>query len=273
MRLLVLLVALLSPTMAVAQGMSYLGLCSPTWDCKRMMATWGTDIPIVTGWLENTFAKECSCGEKILQEPRDKVIRVHLLNGPCLRNKRCGKYEAFHGFTIKTATADVKKPGSVIVRRFDRIVRRFKKRLAQAQGNYTCYVSPCLECDLDETARRVLFARVSRHLPNCLLVDNPYGRRCLRDHICEKHGANPTVSQPCIVDLDGIDGREVDPKKWVEKYRHCDLTYYWELWMNCIRGDFIDPRERRCNYSRKTYQRMRALLCQLYFPSSDTCSP
>jgi hypothetical protein len=89
-------------------------------------------------------------------------------------------------------------------------------------------------------------------LPTCNIVDNPYRRRCLSGYTCEKHGVNPSLLAPCIVDLDGIDATTIDLKKWMAKYRHCDLSFYWERWMNCLPlkdGEpFVDPRKRGCRF-------------------------
>lgn len=271
MRLLLVVWMLAIANTASAQGMSYLGLCNESWNCQAMMKTWSGKEPIVTGWLEPTFAKDCKCGDTLLADSRPKIVRIHILNGPCMRNKRCGRYEPFWGYTAAKANRDVKRWAGSVVSRFERTLNKVKLRLESAKGELLCYASPCLECDLNETARRVLLSRVSAVLPNCILVDNPIGRRCIRGVVCEKHGPNPKVTKPCIVDLDGVDGRVVDVKKWVEQYAHCNLTYYWEPWMNCIRGDFIDPRQRDCQYGRRVFNAMRKLLCQFYSPLYGTC--
>ena len=268
--ILVVGIALLTPP-AYGQGASYLGLCHRTWDCRGMMKTWTEHGVIVTGWLEGTFADDCKCADKLLNDARAKIVRVHIMNGPCMRNERCGRYEAFWGYSIPKANRDVRRWKGRVVKRFKKAVTKLKQRLKNSKGDLTCYVSPCLECDLNEAARRVLLAYVSVHLPNCILVDNPYGRRCLRGTVCEKHGSNPVIDKPCIVDLDGIDGKYVNMKKWVEQYKHCDIAYYWEPWMNCIKGKFVDPRKRSCKVIHKLFTTVRNLLCRLYFPLLGTC--
>ena len=261
----ILLVSLFAPTVTAAP--SYLAMCHKQWNCD---ATLGETV---TGWLENTFNEDCPCGDKFLAQPEPKTIRVHLANSPCMRNKRCGRYEVLWGYTKASASRAVHIEGSRLNKRFDAVLERFKKRLEAASGTVSCYVSPCLECDLNGRARRALLDRVSAALPNCILVDNPYGQRCLKGYTCEGHGQAPAVSRPCIVDLDGKDGRTLDVKKWVDQYRHCDLAYYWEPWMNCIRGKFIDPRRRDCRYTSAVFSKTRGILCQYFLhPSSGTCS-
>lgn len=245
---------------------SYLAMCHRQWNCA---ATLGE--PVV-GWLENTFNKNCPCGDKFLAQPEPKTIRVHLSNSPCMRNKRCGRYEVLWGYTKASANRAIHIEGSRLNQRFNAVLERFKKRLEAANGAVQCYISPCLECDLNVRARRVLLNRVSAALPKCILVDNPHGSRCIKGTVCEGHGANPPSVDPCIIDMDGLDGSSVAVKEWVTKASRCVISYYWEPWMNCIRGDFKDPRKRDCRYSQSVFNKTRGILCQYFYPSSDTCS-
>lgn len=237
-------------------GVSYLGLCSSTWNCKDVLATWQDQPKIVTGWIENSFGESCACANKILADPRPKVIRVHLTNSPCMRNKRCGKHEVLAKETAKTASAKILRRDPVLMRKFRKVLTRFKQQIKPAV-NLTCYVSPCLECDLYAPARKVLFGLVSRRLPSCVPVDNSYKQRCLPNTVCEKHGADPKLSQPCIADLDGEDGKGVDLAAYKANTKDCLVRYYWTGWMNCIAsGAFVDPLKRNCNYPRKLMRKV-----------------
>lgn len=267
-----LLLVLLLASKSNAQP-SLLGICHKDWNCTDTVKMFQGFDTLTFGWLENTFDRNCLCAEKLLNDPRPKIVRVHVLNGPCLRNKRCGRYEVFYKHSIASANRAVIKGGKLL-KDYKSILKRLAKRL-QGVSNLTCYISPCLECDLDGRARRVLADLVSNYLPNCNIVDSPYRRKCISGTICERHGSNPKLISPCIVDLDGIDGTTVDIKKYVEKYNHCDLTYYWEAWMNCNTvnsSQFIDPRKRDCAYPPKTFANLREILCQYFYPSLDTCS-
>lgn len=270
MRVLLVLLALMG--VVEAQAPSLLGVCHPKFNCRGVQKLYEGQDKLIIGWLEHTFGRRCKCLEPLLNDARPKIIRAHLIQSPCMRNKRCGRYEALWGYTAASASRAAQNPRSRLRKRFARILDRFQKRI-DGRANLTCYVSPCLECDLNERARRVLTNLVSAALPSCNIVDNPYRRRCLSGYTCEKHGVNPRLSSPCIVDLDGVDGGLVDMKKWVAKYKHCDLSFYWELWMNCIRGDFIDPRKRNCRYPQSLFDYTRYRICQSFSPSSDTCLP
>ena len=270
MRVLIVLLALMAT--AQAQGASYLALCHPSTDCKAVKRTWSGQDTIITGWLEQTFGSQCKCADELLQSRKAKVIRVHLINSPCMRNGRCGKYELLYGETADSASKKVRRGNRQFLHKFDRIVRRFRNRLNRATGSVQCFVSPCLECDLDGRARTLLAARVSAMLPGCNIVDNPIRTACLPGYVCEKHGASPRLTAPCIVDLDGVDGTDINVDKFASRYRHCDIAFYWEHWMNCIRGPFVDPRKRDCKYDRSMYDYTKGILCHSFLGQSfDTC--
>jgi hypothetical protein len=251
---------------------SYLALCHKKWNCAETLSTFG-DI-IKTGWLDNTFGTRCSCVTKLLDDPRDKILRVHIMNSPCMRNSRCGRYELLHGETARSASKKINRGNRKFLNRYKRRVRILGKRIAKAKGNVKLYVSPCLECDIRGKARKRLLAITASLLPDAILVDNPYRQRCIKGVVCEKHGIKPKLSAPCIVDLDGVDGGVVDVRKWLRTYSHCELQYYWNYGMNCISGSFVDPRLRSCALGRQYFFNLRKTLCQYYTDlSSDICSP
>lgn len=249
---------------------SLLGMCHKDWDCNATIKLYDGFDAVILSWLENTFGRDCKCADRLLNDARPKIIRAHLINSPCMRNKRCGRYEALWGYTAASGSRAALQPRSRLRRRFGRILETFRQRIEGK--DITCYVSPCLECDLYAQARRTLADLVSVAVPSCIVVDSPYRQRCLRGTICEKHGENPGVASPCIVDMDGTDGATIDVKKWLERYSYCDLRYYWEPWMNCIRGEFIDPRERNCSYDASIFEATKEILCQYFYPLSDICS-
>jgi len=271
------LVALLTVTIGTATcsaAPAFLGLCHKTWNCDATLNFFRNKSEIQTGWVENTFNADCPCGERLLASLKHKVIRVHLANSPCMRNKRCGRYEVLWGYNKASASRAVHIPNSRLNRRFNAVLKRFKQRLDAANGSVQCYVSPCLECDLNGRARKSLADRVSAALPSCVLVDNPHWRRCLGGGVCEYHGRNPVVTKPCIVDMDGVDGSQIDAKKWAAKYRDCDVRYYWEPWMNCntaLGTKFIDPRKRDCGFPSKYFKETKELICQSFYQSSGIC--
>lgn len=269
MKTLLVLLALMAT--AEAQGPSYLGMCHKDWNCDATVNVYRGRKTLHLSWLTNTFGTDCSCVQKLLNDPRKKVVRVHLANSPCMRNRRCGRYEVFYKMNKASASRAVIRGDKRITKYFDNQLNQLAVMFSGAK-NLTCYVSPCLECDLNASARRILLDRVSAALPMCIPVDNPYRQSCLKGFVCESHGANPTANKPCIVDMDGTDGRTLDVKNWVERYRHCALTFYWEPYMNCIRDGFIDPRSRDCKYNQDNFTKTKRILCRSFLrPLFATC--
>lgn len=246
-------VLLTSISSASAQnvGLSYLAMCHKTWPCYQSLAAFD-GVPVIrTGWLENTFNKDCPCGDVVLSDPRPKAIRVHLANGPCLRNKRCGPYEVFAKETVASANRKIKRGDKRLMQKFGRVVNRFAKRLENTRGVLSCYVSPVLESDLNGRARRILLDYVGLRLPACRLVDSIVRGRCLEGAICEKHGDKPSLPDVCIADLDGSFVDDAAIPDYLQLTRKCELSYIWDVGFNCnIRGgSFVDPRARDCSKS------------------------
>jgi hypothetical protein len=247
MRVLIVLLAFIAS--AQAQGTSYIGLCNSTWNCNKTLATW-QEKPIIVGWLEDSFGAVCQCADTILRQNKPKIIRVHLANGPCLRNRRCERHDVFYGYTIASANRAAKIPSSRLRKRLDVLAKRLKQRIEQSRGSLICYVSPCLECDLHGPARKALFSAVSATLPSCILVDNPLKTDCIGGAVCERHGITPNLERPCIADLDGTEVKSsLDLQTYYANTKQCDLRFYWSSWMNCNSGSWKTPSSRDCSHS------------------------
>jgi hypothetical protein len=245
MRVLIVLLAFIAS--AQAQGTSYIGLCSKSWPCEKTLATW-QKTPIFVGWLEDSFGSSCQCANTILSQDKPKTIRVHLANGPCLRNRRCERQDVFFGYTIASAARAVKIPSSRLRKRLDVLATRLKQRIEQSKGPLTCYVSPVLESDFNGPIRKTLLSAVSAILPSCIMVDNPLRAACVAGIVCERHGINPSLRKPCIADLDGTEAKSaLDLNRYNANTRQCDVQFYWTAWMNCNSGSWRYPSARNCN--------------------------
>jgi hypothetical protein len=232
---------------------SYLGMCHKRWPCAASLKAFDGLSVIRFGWLEKTFGDSCPCVDRLLQDERPKEVRVHIANGVCMRNRRCGRYELFYGYTIASAQRDIKRDKSRIIPRYLKILDRLRKRVEGSRGSLTCYVSPVLESDFDEQARAILHNTTANNLPGCNLVDNPLRGKCLRGAICERHGSNPGLTPPCIADLDGIDANTISVPEYLRQTKACDMSFIWSLGLNCNSHHtqrFIDPRERNCGQTR-----------------------
>lgn len=255
-RFLVILILALITTCSSARAqtvaLSTLGMCHPKWPCSALIEAY-KGLPVIRfGWLEQTFGEACPCVDRLLQDERPKEIRVHVANGPCLRNNRCGSYEIFHGFRIVSAGGAVRNPRSRVVRKFTRVLDRLRARLEKSRGPLTCYVSPVLESDFDGRTRKILHSLTASYLPGCTLVDNPLRGKCIGGTVCERHGPNPGLTSPCIADLDGIDAKEVSVPEYLRQTKSCDMSFVWSAGLNCNShhaSAFVDPRKRNCAQS------------------------
>lgn len=230
-------------------GLSYLGICNPTWRCERSLNAFRYSDTIRTGWIEQTFGRACPCADQLLQDERLKEIRVHLANGPCMRNARCARGEVFYGFTVASANRDLKRPNSTIAKRFKKLAERLKERLSRARGALVCYVSPIMEADVKERQRLILHRIAGAYLPHCTLVDNPHKRPCLPDTVCEQHGPAVTVKAPCITDLDGVSAYDTHVPTYLRSSAKCDLSFLWAHGFNCNKREESfagEPSKRNC---------------------------
>ncbi len=108
MKVLLVLLALMG--VVEAQAPSLLGVCHPEFNCKGVEELYKGQDKLILSWLENTFGTRCKCLEPLLNDARPKVIRAHLIQSPCMRNKRCGRYEALWGYTAASASRAALKP-------------------------------------------------------------------------------------------------------------------------------------------------------------------
>lgn len=240
-------------------GFSYLGICNRTWQCEESLQAYRHSRVIRTGWLEQSFGRACPCVQTLLKDKRRKEVRVHVVNGPCMRNRRCARGEVFYGFTVAKANRDLKRPDSRIAKRFERAVIRLRERLSAARGGLVCYVSPVLEADIGEDQRLALHRIAGAYLPYCTLVDNPHRRPCLPNTVCEHHGDQANVKAPCITDLDGVSAYDTDVSKYLRRTSKCDLSYLWTHSFNCndAGASFSGkPSDRNCRQAPSDIERL-----------------
>lgn len=201
---------------------------------------------IITGWLDNSFAPDCVCGERLLAEEKPKSVRIHIANGTCFpeRGRVCGRYEVFAGHSIASAEKGVRQGGRRIMRRYADRLDSVAQMLAHSSGgSVTCYISPCLECPLSRAARRVLLALADEKFPHCTVVDNPMRGRCVRGYACERHGIGGSTAD--IVDTDGVEPDAPTLGRFAALNPFAQLLYAWRRCMNGIHGSrFVDPRRR-----------------------------
>ncbi len=207
-------------------GISDLGLCHPKMDYSRFISQFEGQPVIVTGWLDNTFNKNgCPNAVRLMTEPRPMIARVHILNGPGLRNKRLEKHEIHYPLTIDRLDKKIKKMHPDIIAPFIQRLLTLQALFASRTGETTLFISPCLECDLSNESRRILLTLARQAFPTALLVDNPLKQKCMSGFICEKHGDKNTPAG--ILDLDGKPLTDVNIKAWKKSTKAKYLRYAW----------------------------------------------
>lgn len=255
------------PSLPVARngGMAQYGLLSPHWPCAAAIAA-DREVPVLRkAVLWNTFGNDTSCLSQYLADPRLVTVEIHLINEVCQRHGRCGEYEFLAGMTVKEYNAKLIARDPDLIARLREYLNSPARFLEQHRRSHTaCFISPGLESNLSKEAALVMMELVQPSFPSCKLVWNPVGgsphARPIPGTVFEAHGASPSLSPPCIANLDGIDisfaGRpariapsipEAELKGYFGRYASCEASFVWIAEDNGLvsTGTFVDPRLRR----------------------------
>jgi hypothetical protein len=219
-------------------------------------------------WLYSTFdnvsgnGSYLECVYRLNGLPQTTLMEVSLTNEVCQRNNRCGGYEFLSGISVKDYANKLKARDKNLLAKLDAYIKTASERiLPTLRAETRCLISPGLESNLDSSAASVLIEYTRKHFsPRCEIVWNPLHGSPIAGTIFEQHGINPSVSPPCVVNLDGKDidlnvrksyysnGSilEKDLEGWIRKYQHCEAVFMWLGEDNCVKspGSFVDPRNR-----------------------------
>lgn len=246
---LVKLFFLLFPALAWAEyrGISELGLCHPRNKWGQVKKQFSGAPVIVTGWLDNTFnAAGCPNAQKLMLSPKKKIVRVHIMNGPGLRNKRLEPHEIHFGYTKSGLDKKIRQRNPEFLARYIGRLEAVRAITDTHRGKLKLYLSPCLECDFSKPARKVLLEQAGLVFPEATLVDNPLKGSCVSGVLCERHGPDKRGD---IVDLDGISLDVVNVKKWAKTVRPVRLRYAWKPCNNGLKqGQKWLPPTKRKNF-------------------------
>lgn len=265
--LIVILVLLLTMLTALAEplsGASYIGICSPHFPCKQALNAL-PEGPKSIGYLAGTFGWKCPCVEDAIGKFGNSLyIRVHISNATCFpsRGRVCQKGELFYGMSQREAERKILARDKKLLGRFRAYVRLVQRQTA---GAGVVRYSPCLECGLQNAARRVLHVQMKRVLGSSAepFVDNPYGHPCLEGTICEHHGDryNFPQGQMCIADNDGtpIDDRNIG--RFLSTTEQCEARFLWFRGFNLLPpSGFVPPRRRTWKPSQWQFDSLREYL-------------
>lgn len=247
-RLLLAMAVLIPAAMAQDVGMDFLGLQHPRFPVARTAEL----LPdgFVGGHLDWTFGASLANVERLLETGHIKRWRVHIFNGPGLRNRQLGRYEPHFGYSITSFSKAWERTDAGLARHLRSRARLYCRLFARFPGT-TLQISPTLESNLTHRAFRAQARVVHRGCPMAQVVENPVaGVSSARGFTLERHGIKAMVSSPCIVSLDGDSVEDIRPSElsaFLAEFRKCETAYLWSRTFNgrLATGDFIDPRARK----------------------------
>lgn len=222
-----------------------------TWDCDKFLLNLRGIKDLRVSFLWHTFGESKACLKRLFTKQNLTLLSIHLINYTCVRNRNCGSYELFSGYT----EADLQRA----FRRGDRrVIRKYKRFLGQASSylvprvpsSVKCIVSPMLETTLHGlAAQRVIREARPFFSPRCDIVWNPlYFHRRDDAELVEFHGIGQARRARCVWSNDGITIPYSEMPLYLTKYSRCEAACIWTQELNCREdGKFIDPRKRQCN--------------------------
>lgn len=268
-RILYLVLAIALPFSAKAEefqlGTAEFAIMSPSWPCELVRKKEKELSVLRKAVLWNTFGTEVECLKKDLEDPRLKLLELHLINEPCARNKQCGKYEFLYGLAPDEYDKKLKARDPALIEKLEVYLKEPAKLLSDGLKEGTsCYVSIGLESNISTDAALVMKEVLSRHFPRCGIVWNPVNgskwAMPIEGTHFELHGAEIPLPSPCIANLDGEDIsfpdrpstmtpniKSSDLGSYYEKRAQCSATFLWVAEFNGRggSGSFVDPRERK----------------------------
>lgn len=242
------------------RGVSLLGLNHPRMDFVRAMQCFRGAPVINTGWLDNFFGASNRNAERLMLLPRHKRIRVHIMNGPGLNNRRVQPHEITAGETTESVTRKIERGNPQFLAKFAARCKVIAEIFARADSGLTeFYVSPWLERGATtRKAFNVLADIVAREIPQAAIVDNPVRGGFFPGFLREFHGIKAPKDVD-IADLDGIDAAEVDLGAFQERHATAKMCLWWSTRCNgLVGGTPWRPPEKRTEFLRPIDVRVAA---------------
>lgn len=280
-----ILLAVLLPCTSFSEvlvGVSPFGLQSDNFSCEDLLSSLDQfnkpKDKFAVAFLYNTFGNNNNCLFTLLSDPRLKAIMIHLFNGPCLRNTRCGKYEVFSGLSLRSADIKLRKDNPQLWQKLEEQMQSLSLLLKNnKRPDTSCYVSGVLESNFSKRTTRKINKKLRQYFPECKIVYNPmlpepnFRPGFLGADVLESHGPTPYFStRQCIANTDGTDldfrkrralnNNSIPERKiipYLKKNSKCEIVFLWIREDNCTafnkRGKFIDPRKRQCTNPKNVF--------------------
>lgn len=199
------------------------------------------------GFLWRTFGTDLNRVREILTDGNVVAARVHLLNGPGLRNRQLGPYESLRNMSLKEFREGVRNRNPKILNIFSAEAASVCEVLALEFPNVKIFCSPILEHNLSADEFEIVRSAAAKGSPSSVIVNNPM-----------KGGSGPELElhgypadQAQIVSLDGSKPRDGEtPSSYAKRFPNSKIVFWWTEDMNCRKeGPWVDPRSRAACWS------------------------
>lgn len=233
----------------VVTGQDTLALNLEKFDAEKASKFFNRGAPL--GVLDNTFSANVSHSRRSLTLLAPNYFRVHLINGPCIRNGNCGRYEIGYGYNKTTFNAALEKRAPKILK-YLRERTAVWRQVASESPSTTFILSPGLEHDWTQAAFTVAADTVLGVYPGVQLDNSPDGGAYAGRYAgawVERHGTNFQPDAD-IVSMDGAEGTDISINafnKRVQASPRLKIAYTWSRVYNCRDQNpkWTDPRARK----------------------------
>lgn len=268
-------------------GYAAFNLTADSFNCVGFLEASQVVEHLHVAFLYNTFGNNFSCLENLITDGRLETLEVNLINEPGHRNGRLGSYEFLASVgSVADYDAKLRAQDPALKQKFVDYVAPLLSVLSNVDSSTELLINPGLESNVSLEAGAVLVAWTREVFPNARVVWNPVDTSAAQivptsADIAEAHGLYPSVSAPCVYNMDGTDvsypfrpaigernHSEGESKNWVqsgtplfqiiEDYANrCEVAFVWTAEGNSIdesQRSFVDPRSRNHNISTEVYK-------------------
>lgn len=221
------------------RGISPLGLCHPKYPVKEFLRCFDGATVIRSGWLDNFFNASNSNNARLLcSQPKQKLIRVHIINGPGMNNGRTQPHEISYKETTQSLSRKILAGDRSFFQKFDRRVQAINTITSVAPaGTLELLISPWLEHQqIEKRVFDILAARVLAIIPSCRIVDNPLRGSAFQGYVAETHDKNANPANWDIFDWDGTDVEATDSRSVCVRFDNLKMVLGWDVRENGLDG-------------------------------------
>lgn len=209
------------------------------------------------GSLDTTFGSSLEPIRTLLNIVKPSYYRVHLINGPCIRNRNCGKYEIGYGYSKENFSKALESRNPKILGYLKQRTLAYKN-LSLGFPTTGFLVSPVLEHNLSGKAFAVAADAVKSVWPEVQLVNSPMAAGPAARYLgawIERHGSQPQRDAD-IVSTDGASADQIDMAAFLKRTSQAKIVMVWTGSYNCRVPEWQDPRIRKACPTASTMELM-----------------